>query len=267
LSSHGDEFVQESAGGEPLARDVEALLDALAEGSLREDEERRLYAMAERDARVARAVATTVWMTEALREPEVEVPDIAGRVLAETSKRRGAWLNERGLRLVRVARAAAVVAVLGMVGAGMAVRRAAPESVVMRPVETPLTDAVRAGVSEVRLAASLVSEGATGMRLPRVDAREWPPARIEAARTAALASLRLPGRTSLLERTSVRGEAPVGRVSGCSVSEPDLGCFRAVWVAPGASASSPASGAVASPVSEKNGNGAVVVKPLVLRGG
>ncbi|MGD9691557.1 MAG: hypothetical protein AB7G17_01805 [Phycisphaerales bacterium] len=270
MSFRGDEFVHESAGGEPLGREVEALLDALAEGALREEDERRLYAIAERDARVARAVATTVWMTEALREPEVEVPDIAGRVLAETSKRRGAWLNDRGMLMVRVARVAAVVAVLGMVGAAMLVRRAAPESAVMRPVETPLTDVVRAGVSEVRLAASLMSETPSAVRFPSAMQREWTPARIEAARTAALASLRLPGRVSVTERVGVRGEVSGRLPTGCSVSEPDLGCFRAVWVAPSGatiSSASPASLGFPGPGAEKSGNAAPVVKPLVLRGG
>ncbi len=250
-------------GSGPLPSEVEALLDALAEGALREDEEQRLYAWAERDARVARAVATTVWMTDALREDDVAAPDIAGRVLAETSKRRGAWLSARGMRVVTMARVAAVIGVLGLVAGAMAVRRAAPESVVMRPVETPLTDAVRAGVSEVRLAAMLVSEGPGTMRLPRVERSEWTPARIEAARTAALASLRLPERSGVLERASLRTDAG-GRPVVCPVSEPDLGCFKAVWVAP---SGSPVSAGVATPVGEKRGNSEPVVKPLVLRGG
>lgn len=263
MSYRGDEFVFEGSGGgaQPLPAEVEALLDALAEGALREDEERRLYALAERDARVARAVATTVWMADALRESGMETPDVAGRVLAETSRRRGEWLSARGMRLVSAARVAAVVAVLGLVGAGMAVRRAAPESMVMRPVETPLTDAVRAGVSEVRGAATLVADGPGMVRLPLVTRREWTPARIEAARTAALTSLRLPERSSVVvDRVNVRTDG-AGRLVACPVSEPDLGCFRAVWVA------SPENVGVAMPASEKRGNSEPVVKPLVLRGG
>lgn len=251
MSLRGDEF----GFGEGLPAEVEALLDALADGSLREEDEGRLYAWAERDARVARAVATTVWMTDAFRDEEFVAPDVAGRVLAETSKRRGAWLSARGMRLVKLARVAAVIGVLGMVAGAMAIRRAAPESMVMRPVETPLTDAVRAGVSEVRVAATLVTEGPGAVRLPRVDRRAWTPERLEAARAAALVSLRLPERAGLTERAS--------RSTACPVSEPDYGCFRAVWVAP----ASPDGVNSATPANEKRGIGEPVVKPLVLRGG
>lgn len=158
VPSSGDRF----EGGEPRIPDE--LIDALLDDSLRPADARRAFNELGADPASARELVAAERMLASLRKP-MSAPDFCGRVLREVDRRK-AFLPSGGLRRMALWRAAACVALLGLVGAGFVVERVAPRSVHMVDRAEPvgdLADAVSRASARARepmdQAASLLAPG------------------------------------------------------------------------------------------------------------
>lgn len=135
--------------------ELDALIDAFFDGELSAEDEAALLERVDRDPVAAERFARTSWAIDELRRP-MRAPDFTGTVMDRVHGRR-AWLSDGWRRFVGVGRLAAAAGVLLALGAGLAARRAAPDSATLGTQAGPLSRVVDASRVEAASGAMSIS--------------------------------------------------------------------------------------------------------------